>query len=155
MDPLEIRPATVDDLPTIIHMLVDDVLGKQREFIGDEAFETKYRSAFEAICKEPNHHVMVAVIEERVVGTFHLSFIPGLTYAGRWRAQIEGVRVSSDVRGQKIGRRMMEWVIDQARQRDCCMVQLTSDKRRAEAIRFYEDLGFQASHEGFKLRLLS
>jgi GNAT superfamily N-acetyltransferase len=149
---LVIRRATRDDLPAIVHMLADDPLGATRE--ADVApLPGSYHQAFDAIERDPNQELMVAEVDGRVVGVLQLSFIPYLTYQGSWRALIEGVRVASDRRSGGIGRRLIQWCIDRARQRGCRMVQLTSDKSRTDAIRFYESLGFVASHEGFKLRL--
>jgi ribosomal protein S18 acetylase RimI-like enzyme len=88
-----------------------------------------------------------------VIGTLQLTFIPGLSHRGGWRAQIEGVRVAAEFRSSGIGRRMFLWAIERAQDRGCRMVQLTSDKSRQDAIRFYEKLGFVASHEGLKLHL--
>lgn len=146
------RPASQEDLPAIVGMLADDPLGAKRE-----AFRAplpgSYRLAFEAIEHDPNNELIVAEKEGRVVGVLQITFIPYLTYQGGWRALIEGVRVSSNMRSSGIGRRLLEWAIDRARQRQCRIVQLTSDKTRPDAIRFYEGLGFTASHEGMKLSL--
>ena len=144
------RKATRNDLPAIIEMLADDPLGAMRE-----AFRTplpqSYYCAFEAIERDPNNELLVAEKQGRVVGVLQITFIPYLTYQGGWRALIEGVRVSSAERSGGIGRKLFEWAIERARQRDCHIVQLTSDKKRPDAIRFYESLGFAASHEGMKL----
>ena len=114
-----------------------------------------YYDAFTAIDHDPNNELVVAVdSNDTVLGVLQLTFIPGLTYQGGWRALVEGVRVASDARSSGIGRQMFEWVIQRARTRGCHMLQLTSDKSRPDAIRFYESLGFVASHEGMKLRLL-
>lgn len=112
-----------------------------------------YYTAFEAIDRDPNNELVVATLDGRTVGVLQLTFIPYLTYRGRWRALIEGVRVDSSVRSSGIGRMLFEWAIERARQRGCRIVQLTSDKMRPDAIRFYQSLGFVASHEGFKLYL--
>jgi GNAT superfamily N-acetyltransferase len=113
---------------------------------------TQWR-AFEAIDCDEGQVLAVAKRDGKVVGTLQLSFIRYLTYRGGLRGQIEGVRIDSSVRGEGIGRRMCEWAIDQARQRGCHMVQLTTNKRRSDAHRFYESLGFEATHEGMKLHL--
>lgn len=152
---LKIREATDLDLKILIRMLAEDDLGKQREYIDDGPLNPAYARAFKAIQETPNHSIFIAELDDEIVGTFELSFIPGLTYQGRWRAQIEAVRVDPSLRGRGIGGEMIRWAIEQARQRDCCLVQLTSDKRRVDALRFYQAQGFQPSHEGFKLRLLS
>ncbi|AEY90427.1 MULTISPECIES: GNAT family N-acetyltransferase [Streptomyces] len=150
MDDLEIRAATADDLPAIVAMLADDPLGAQRESPGDL---TPYRNALERLAADPNQHVVVAVREGRVIGTLQLTIIPGLSHKGATRALIEAVRIHADERGSGLGGRLIEWAIDTSRRLDCQMVQLTSDKTRTDAHRFYERLGFTASHEGFKLRL--
>ncbi|MGW2030845.1 GNAT family N-acetyltransferase [Streptomyces spinosus] len=150
MDDLEIRAATADDLPAIVAMLADDPLGVQRESPGDL---TPYRNALERLAADPHQHVVVAVREGRVIGTLQLTIIPGLSHKGATRALIEAVRIHADERGSGLGSRLIEWAIDTSRQLGCHMVQLTSDKTRTDAHRFYERLGFTASHEGFKLRL--
>ncbi|MGW5492657.1 N-acetyltransferase family protein [Streptomyces olivaceoviridis] len=150
MDDLEIRAATADDLPAIVAMLADDPLGAQRESPGDL---TPYRNALERLAADPNQHVVVAVREGRVIGTLQLTIIPGLSHKGATRALIEAIRIHADERGSGLGGRLIEWAIDTSRRLDCQMVQLTSDKTRTDAHRFYERLGFTASHEGFKLRL--
>ena len=149
---LAFRPARREDLPDIVRMLADDEIGAQRETVADPLPET-YGRAFEAIDRDPNNELIVAEREGQLVGVMQLTFIPYLTYRGSWRAMIEGVRVASSARSAGIGRQLIEWAIERARARGCLIVQLTSDKRRTDAIRFYERLGFVASHEGFKLRL--
>ncbi|MEU5705870.1 MULTISPECIES: GNAT family N-acetyltransferase [Streptomyces] len=150
MGDLEIRAATADDLPAIVAMLADDPLGAQRESPGDLM---PYRNALERLAADPNQHVVVAVREGRVIGTLQLTIIPGLSHKGATRALIEAVRIHADERGSGLGGRLVEWAIDTSRRLDCQLVQLTSDKTRTDAHRFYERLGFTASHEGFKLRL--
>ncbi|GHH10282.1 GNAT family N-acetyltransferase [Streptomyces rubradiris] len=150
MGDLEIRAATADDLPAIVAMLADDPLGAQRESPDDL---TPYRTALARLAADPNQHLVVAVREDRVIGTLQLTIIPGLSHRGATRALIEAVRIHADERGSGLGSRLIEWAIDTSRRLDCRMVQLTSDKTRTDAHRFYERLGFTASHEGFKLRL--
>ncbi|WP_225824213.1 GNAT family N-acetyltransferase [Streptomyces naphthomycinicus] len=150
MGDLEIRAATAEDLQAIVTMLADDPLGAQRESPDDL---TPYRAALERLAADPNQHVVVAVREDRVIGTLQLTIIPGLSQKGATRALIEAVRIRADERGSGLGSRLIEWAIDTSRQLGCKMVQLTSDKTRTDAHRFYERLGFIASHEGFKLRL--
>lgn len=150
MGDLEIRPATADDLPAIVAMLADDPLGAQRESPDDL---TPYLTAWERLASDPNQHVVVAVREGRVVGTLQLTVIPGLSRRGATRSIIEGVRVHADERGSGLGTRFMEWAIDESRRQGCQLVQLTSDASRTDAHRFYERLGFTASHVGFKLQL--
>jgi GNAT superfamily N-acetyltransferase len=149
-DSVTLREAVPDDLPEVVALLAADQLGVHREEAGDLE---PYLAAFDAITADPAHLLLVARDPSRVVGTMQLSFIPGLARRGAWRAQIEAVRVHEDVRGGGLGGRMIRWAIDEARRRGCALVQLTTDKRRADAHRFYERLGFVASHEGMKLAL--
>jgi GNAT superfamily N-acetyltransferase len=146
------RRGTRDDLPAVVALLADDELGRQRERVGDPLLAA-YVEAFEEIDADPRQLLTVAVLDGRIVGTLQLTFLPYLTHQGGERALIEAVRVAADVRGEGIGRAMLDWAIDQARGRGCRMVQLTTDKQRADARRFYESLGFQATHEGMKLPL--
>lgn len=146
------RPATREDLPDIVRMLADDPLGATRETHA-VPLAPPYLAAFDAIEADPNNELVVAVLGGRVVGVLQLTLIPSITYRGGWRALIEGVRVDASVRSEGIGRRLFEWAIARARERGCHLVQLTSDKTRPDAIRFYQSLGFVASHEGLKLRL--
>jgi GNAT superfamily N-acetyltransferase len=143
------RAAEAADLPAILRLLADDPLGKNRE----TAVDAPYQAAFAAIAADPNQELVVAELDGRVIGCFQLSFIPGLSRRGAWRAQIESVRIDSAVRGRGAGQAMMEWAIAKARARGCALVQLTTDKRRPDAHRFYARLGFVASHEGMKLEL--
>jgi GNAT superfamily N-acetyltransferase len=151
-DTLSFRMATRSDLDAIVRLLADDSIGAQRES-HISPLPNAYYDAFAAIDADGNNLLTVAVLDERVVGVAQLTFIPYLTHHGSWRALIEGVRVDGSVRSAGVGRRLFEWLIQQSRRRGCQTVQLTSDKRRSDAIRFYEGLGFVASHEGFKLAL--
>lgn len=146
----EIRPATADDLNAIVALLADDPLGAQRETPGDL---TPYRAALDRLLADLNQHLVVAVREGRVVGTLQLTVIPGLSRRGSTRSIIEGVRVRSDQRGSGLGTQLIEWAIEESRRQNCQLVQLTSDNTRTDAHRFYERLGFTASHKGFKLQL--
>jgi ribosomal protein S18 acetylase RimI-like enzyme len=146
------RAATADDLPAILAMLVDDELGKLREDLGPP-LNPRYLAAFAAIDRDPNQLLAVADQDGEIVGCLQLSFLPGLSHQGMWRGQIEAVRVAAAQRGSGVGRAMLLWAIEQCRARGCGLVQLTTDKRRAAAHRFYASLGFEASHEGMKLRL--
>jgi GNAT superfamily N-acetyltransferase len=146
------RKATLDDLGAIVAMLADDELGRAREIVQTPTADC-YVQAFKAIEADPNQQVIVAVQDGAVVGTFQLSFLPGLSRQGQWRGQIEAVRIAAGQRGAGLGRQMMEWAIAQCRARGCGLVQLTSDKGRRDAHRFYDNLGFVASHEGYKLTL--
>jgi GNAT superfamily N-acetyltransferase len=151
---LTIRRAVRSDVPAIVRMLADDALGAQREAYASP-LPKSYYAAFEAISADPNNELVVACEGDRAIGVLQLTFIPYLTYRGSWRALIEGVRIDSSARSRGLGRKLFEWAIDRARQQGCHVVQLTSDKSRSDAIRFYESLGFVASHEGFKLHLTS
>ncbi|MCO5997545.1 GNAT family N-acetyltransferase [Actinoallomurus rhizosphaericola] len=142
------RSATRNDVPAIVALLADDAIGAGRE--GDI---DAYWAAFADIDADPRNHLIVADVDGDVAGTLQLTFIPGLSRKGTERAQIEAVRVGSAHRGRGLGHQMIEWAIGEARRRGCGLVQLTSDKRRGDAIRFYESLGFEATHEGMKLPL--
>ena len=158
-DAFSIRAARREDLPAIVGMLANDPLGQTRErYHGDgerngNELSPSYYRAFEEIERDPRNILAVAEQAGQVVSTLQLTFIPNLTYEGGERAQIEAVRVDSRLRGQGLGRQMITWAIERARARGCVMVQLTTNKRRPEALAFYKGLGFEASHEGMKLRL--
>jgi ribosomal protein S18 acetylase RimI-like enzyme len=149
---LSFRYARREDLPEIVRMLADDTLGEKRETYAEPLPESYY-ATFDAIERDSNNELVVGVVGSRVVAVLQITFLPYLTYRGSWRALIEGVRVDASVRSAGIGKRLIEWAIARARERGCRMVQLTSDKSRRDAQRFYESLGFSASHVGFKLRL--
>lgn len=152
MDGLTIRDAREDELDFVTGLIADDALAMARDTPTGE--EARYqREAFEAIAADPNHRLLVAELEGEPVGSFQLSFVPGIAVGGAWRGQIEFVRVASALRGRGIGAAMMRWAIEECRARGCYLVQLTSDYGRPAAHRFYERLGFTASHAGFKLRL--
>jgi GNAT superfamily N-acetyltransferase len=146
------RRAAPDDLETIVALLADDPIGRDRENPGPQ-LDACYREAFAAIERDPNQLLVVAERGGQVIGVLQLSFIPGLTRRGMWRGQIEGVRVATGERAGGIGRALLEWAIEECRRRGCGLVQLTSDKRRSAAHRFYEALGFEATHQGYKLSL--
>ncbi|MFF9346575.1 GNAT family N-acetyltransferase [Streptomyces sp. NPDC014734] len=150
MSELDIRPATAADVPTIVAMLADDPLGSQRESPEDLA---PYHAAFRRLADDPHQHLVVAVREGRIAGTLQLTVIPGLSRRGSTRAVIESVRVHADARGSGLGTQLIKWAVDESRRQNCQLVQLTSDVTRTEAHRFYEQLGFTASHLGFKLAL--
>jgi GNAT superfamily N-acetyltransferase len=152
MADITFRPAQVADLPTIIALLADDVLGQQREDASSPP-NPKYLEAFQAIDADPNQWQVVTVLGDEVIGTFQLTFIPGLARKGAWRGQIEGVRIAAAHRGSGLGQQMFEWAIAQCRARGCNLVQLTTDKERSGAHRFYQGLGFVGSHIGYKLTL--
>jgi ribosomal protein S18 acetylase RimI-like enzyme len=148
---LTFRLATKEDLIDIVSMLADDNLGATREKFS-ETLSENYLKAFEAINADPNQELTIAEMEGVKVGTFHLTFIQYLTHQGGLRAQIEAVRTHSKFRGQGIGSKMFAYAINRAKEKGCVMVQLTTDKQRPEAIKFYENIGFVATHEGMKLK---
>ena len=147
---MKIRKATYEDVSAIVAMLADDELGAKRENFQQPLPEV-YLSAFEVIISDPHQELMVVEKQQEVIGTMQLSFIQYLTYQGGVRAQIEAVRIRKDQRGTGLGTQMFEWAINRAKERGAHVLQLTSDKQRPDAIRFYESLGFVASHEGMKL----
>lgn len=146
------RTATESDLDAILLLLADDPLGKNRDSLAPE-YRAAYAQALQAMQADKNQQVVLAVNEGDVIGCLQLTFIPGLTHRGAWRAQIEGVRVASNLRGHGIGTLLLKHAIVLAQQRGAKLVQLTSDVHRTDARRFYEALGFTASHIGFKLAL--
>ncbi|MBO4209482.1 GNAT family N-acetyltransferase [Micromonospora echinofusca] len=152
MSDVAFREARQSDVPAIVALLADDRLGAGREVVGEDV-DAAYWAAFDAIDADPRNVLVVADVDGDVVGTMQLTFIPSLTRRGGERAQIEGVRVRADRRGSGLGRTMITWAVDRARERGCGLVQLTTDKSRADALRFYSSLGFEASHEGMKLAL--
>ena len=149
---MEIREARRSHLGAIVALLAEDELGSGRESTAGELPDS-YVKAFQEIAADPNNELIVACSRDEIVGIFQLTFIPNLTFQGGRRAQIEGVRVKDTARGRGIGRTMMEWAIGRARENGCHLLQLTSNKQRADAIRFYRSLGFEPSHEGMKLYL--
>ena len=161
---IKIRDARREDLPAIVALLADDLLGATREAVGATVAEP-YVRAFEAIERDPNNRMVVAVDAPAddnsdgnapaIVGCLQITFIPGLSRQAATRAQLESVRVASARRGQGLGHTLFAWAIEQARAHGCAIVQLTSDKQRESAHRFYESLGFAATHEGYKLGLTS
>ncbi|MFF1479477.1 GNAT family N-acetyltransferase [Streptomyces sp. NPDC058301] len=150
MSDLEIRSAAPQDIPAIVAMLADDPLGAQRESPDDLA---PYLAAFDRLADDPHQHLVVAVRDDQVVGTLQLTVIPGLSRRGATRSIIEGVRIHADERGSGLGTRLIEWAVEESRSLDCQLVQLTSDATRIDAHRFYERLGFEASHLGLKKAL--
>ncbi|WP_035743373.1 GNAT family N-acetyltransferase [Arthrobacter sp. MA-N2] len=145
-----LRRAHWEDLPAILRLLAADQLGSSRENAEDIG---PYLQAFQQINEDPAQLLVVGHLNGSCVATFQLSFIPGLARKGSLRCQIEAVRVAAELRDQGVGAAMMQWAIEEARRRGCTLVQLTSDKSRKDAHRFYERLGFVASHEGMKLAL--
>ena len=150
--PLSFREARKDDLTLIIQTLADDPLGSKRENL-QTPLPVAYLKAFDSIVDDPNNELVVATLNAEIVGFLQLTFIPYLTYQGGWRALIEGVRVNKKHRNQGIGKKIFTWAIDRAKEKGCHLIQLTTDKKRLDARRFYESLGFEATHEGMKLHL--
>lgn len=148
---MKFREAKKEDVTEIVRMIANDKLGKTREDFR-ESLPEKYLAAFDNINKDPNQELIVVENEEQeVIGTLQLSFIQYLTYQGGIRAQIEAVRIREDQRGKGIGEKVFAWAIERAKERGAHLLQLTTDKKRPDALRFYEKLGFRASHEGMKL----
>ncbi len=147
MTALRIRVATEADLPAIIALLADDVNGRARED-ATPPLDPGYAAAFAAINADPNQMLVVAEHEDAIVGTMQLSLLPGLSFRGAWRGQIEAVRIASALRGRGLGAAMIEWAVARCRERGCRLVQLTSKRTRTDAHRFYQRLGFVASHVG-------
>lgn len=149
---VRIRPATRDDVPAIVRMLADDPLGATRERYEDP-LPAEYWAAWDAIDADPNQLLIVAEVDGAAAGVLQLTLIPGLTRHGSWRAQIEGVRIDRTRRGAGLGETMVTWACKEASRRGCRLIQLTTDKQRPDAHRFYERLGFAATHEGMKREL--
>lgn len=149
---IRFRIAAEKDLDSIVAMLADDVLGSKRERY-EHPLPNSYKLAFEAIAADPNNELVVACLGNDVIGVLQITFTPYITHQGGWRATIEGVRTSASVRGKGVGADLIKWAIQRAEERGCHLVQLTTDKKRPEALRFYERLGFKATHEGLKLKL--
>lgn len=144
---IEFRSATQDDLPDIIALLSDDILGATRE----RPELAPYQAAFAALQKEPHNDVIIGVDDTgRIVATYQLTFISGLSLGACRRAQIESVRIASDLRGQRLGERMLADAETRARAAHCRLIQLTMNASRTDTKRFYERLGFTPSHIGFK-----
>jgi GNAT superfamily N-acetyltransferase len=148
---VRLRRAVADDVPDLVALLTDDDLGRARE--DPQAGLAPYLRAFALVDADPAHLLVVALADEQVVGTLQLSVLPGLSRRGALRAQLEAVRVARGSRGTGLGGAMVGWAVEEARRRGCALVQLTTDKSRTDAHRFYARLGFVASHEGMKLDL--
>ena len=148
---MKFRKAIKDDVEWIVKMIADDKLGKPRESF-QVPVPSEYLDAFDKINTDPNQELIVVENEySEIIGTLQLSFIQYLTYRGGIRAQIEAVRIRNDQRGQGVGKKMLEWAISRAKERNAHLLQLTTDKKRPKAIKFYEDLGFKPTHEGMKM----
>ena len=152
MPDLIFRRATEADVPAIIKMLADDKLGASREAIGAESLP-RYLDAVRVIDADANQFLLVVDDGTAIVGTLQLTFIAGLARGGLKRGLIEAVRIASDRRGEKIGEAMIAWAVEKCRREGCGIVQLTTDKSRTAAHRFYDRLGFEPSHIGYKMML--
>jgi ribosomal protein S18 acetylase RimI-like enzyme len=153
MDDITIRRALRDDVPAIVRLLADDPLGRGRE-APDEPLPESYWEAFDKLRRDPN--TVLAVVQDAskaVIGCVQLNFIVGLSHQGAGRMLIEDVRVDKRYRNRGIGKRLLDWAVDQARQKDCEVVELFAHHSRTDALRFYESLGFEAQHHGMRLRL--
>jgi ribosomal protein S18 acetylase RimI-like enzyme len=146
------RHATDTDVPAIVRMLADDPLGAQREAYQDPLPQSYY-AAFAAIDGDANQQLIVACLGEKVIGTLQLTFIPGLSYQGSWRALIESVRIDAAYRNRGFGRQLVAYALKEGQAKGCYLAQLATNKQRPDARRFYERLGFEASHEGMKCLL--
>lgn len=153
MTNLTYRDATLADLPFIAALGDADEVAAARDPMR-KGIADEQREALKAISTDPNHRLLVVEHGGEPVGSFQLSFIPGVSRQGAWRGQIESVRVVEGMRGKGIGEAMMRWAVERCKERSCGVVQLTSDRQRDAAHRFYERLGFQPTHTGFKLKLL-
>lgn len=149
---LHFRLATIDDLYDIVCMLADDTLGVSREK-ADLPLLPEYIKAFEIINTDPKQELTIVEIDGETVGTFQLTFMQNIAHQGGLRAQVESVRTHAAHRGKGIGKKVFEYIINRAKEKGCVLLQLTSDKRRPDAIRFYKTLGFESSHEGMKIKL--
>lgn len=150
---MKFRPATIEDVPPIVNLLADDELGLKREDYRTP-LPKKYYDAFDRIIRDKNQELIVLENATKdIMGTLQLSFIPYLTYQGGLRAQIEAVRIHRDYRRQGLGKTLFEWAINRSREKGAHLLQLTTDKKRHDAIEFYRELGFQDSHVGMKLNL--
>jgi len=148
---MKFRKATEKDVSTIVKMIADDELGEKRENF-QIPLPSEYLKAFEKINADENQELIIVENENaEIIGTLQLTFIQYLTYQGGIRAQIEAVRIRKDKRGLGIGKKMFQWAIARAKERNAHLLQLTTDKKRPEAIQFYEGLGFKQSHEGMKM----
>ena len=149
---LKFRQATVIDIEALVRLLGEDALGAKREDLA-VPLNQRYTDTFQQIRKDPNNELIVVELDGELVGMLQLTFIPYLTHTGSWRCLIEGVRIAANHRGKGLGAEFFNWAISRAREKEGSIVQLTSDKQRLGAIRFYESLGFNATHEGFKLKI--
>lgn len=152
MSEIVIRNANADDLPFVVNLIeADGMSGTTEDTANPQG--PGYMAALAAIDADPNQMLLIAELDGEAVGTFQLTFMPGIARKGAWRCTIETVHVAARHRNKRIGETMMAWALDTARQRGCVTAQLTSNKKRTDAHRFYERIGFSKSHEGFKIYL--
>jgi GNAT superfamily N-acetyltransferase len=149
---MDFRDAAAGDLPAIVKLLADDELGATRER-DEDPLPQDYRDAFVAMERQQGNAILLAIDEGKVIGCLQLTLIPGLARLGMTRAQIEGVRVDRRYRSRGVGEALFQHAIERAREKGCGLVQLTTDRTRPDAHRFYERLGFETSHLGMKLDL--
>lgn len=149
---ISFRKAEFDDLKAIIHLLYHDELGQARESLEDSVYSL-YERAFKQISKDPNQYLLVAESDDKILGTCHLTFMPSLTFQGSKRMNIEAVRVQSDWRSCGLGEKMLQHAIKMARDKECKLVQLATNTQRQRAKKFYEKLGFEATHVGMRMYL--
>jgi N-acetylglutamate synthase-like GNAT family acetyltransferase len=147
------RKAKQNDLLAVLRLLAQDELGSQREIFYPNEIAPCYNTAFEEIDIDPNQALMVVENSNKIIGTCHLTFMPSLTFQGSKRMNIEAVRIDQAFRNQGIGEWMIQQSIKLAKERGCKIIQLTTNKKRSQAKKFYEKIGFQATHEGMKLFL--
>jgi len=152
-DPYIFRRAEQKDLLDIIRLLSEDELGSGREMFSTHDIKSSYQTAFEEIDADPNQSLMVLERDTKIIGTCHLTYMPSLTFQGGKRMNIEAVRIDQTLRNQKVGEWMLKQAIQIAKKHHCKIIQLTTNKKRTAAKRFYEKLGFEATHEGMKLFL--
>ena len=154
MTAMTFRDATPADIATMIVLShAGDARGLETPPLDPATLDDpRYRAAFDEIAADPSHRLIVAEKQGEVVGTLQISFIPGLPGFGMKRGLLENVHIRADQRGTGLGTEMVTWAVERCREAGCGMVQLTSNKLRFDAHRFYEKLGFTKSHEGFKLR---
>jgi len=153
MSALSYRAATTADLPFIVGLIALDDVSDVPADHADQADLPAYQQALIAIERDPNQMLVVATIAGKRVGTLQLSILPGIARRGMWRGLLEAVHIAPEYRNRGLGSEMIAWAIETCRARGCGMVQLTSNKKRVDAHRFYRRLGFEQSHEGFKLYL--
>jgi GNAT superfamily N-acetyltransferase len=155
MTDLTFRDAAPADIPTMLELShAGDARGADTPPLDPASLsDPRYRAAFDAITADPNHRLIVAERNGEIVGTLQISIIPGLPRFGMTRGLLENVHIRADQRGNGLGSQLVQWAVDRCREAGCGLVQLTSNKSRLDAHRFYRKLGFEPSHEGFKLFL--